>query len=76
MTEAYDTNSPSPNHLLGATIRQETMTKQQQAESAAVEACRDLYDPDNGFMRSVAAIIAMTAIENYQREMNRLRKAS
>jgi hypothetical protein len=51
-----------------------TLTKHQQASAKAVEAARSLYREDNEFMRSVAAIIAMTAVDEYRKEMNRLKR--
>jgi hypothetical protein len=49
-------------------------TKHQAACDIAVEKCRNMYDADNQMMRSVAAIIAMDAIDCYTREMSKLKK--
>jgi len=51
------------------------MSKHQIAHDVAIQACRDLYKPDwQTDMQPVAAIIGMTAIEAYLRELRNLNR--
>ena len=59
----------------GSCGRQATMSKHQIAHDVAIQACRDLYKPDwQTDMQPVAAIIGMTAIEAYLRELRNLNR--
>lgn len=45
-----------------------------EAEAYAVEECRNMYTLDNQMMRSVAGIIAMTAIDKYKQKCREIKK--